>query len=68
MVSSQSKMKTKIREMGTMLMSFSEVIGLSILLAVDVKFGEVPVSDLIWCPRSKDDNIIVVIFVRLLLL
>ena len=61
-------MKTKIREIGTMLMSFSKVIGLSIFLSIYVEFGKVPISDLIGGPWSENDDVIVVVFVGLLLL
>lgn len=68
MVSSQSKMKTRVSKMGTVLVSFSKVIALLAFLPIDVEFGEVPVSDLIRCPGSKDNNVVVIVFIGLLLL
>lgn len=68
MVSSQSKIKTKIRENNTMLMSFSDVSAFFVFPSIDVKFGEVPVPDLIRGPGSENDNIVVIIFVGFLFL
>lgn len=51
-----------------MLMSFSEIIGLVIFLPINIKLGEVPVSDLIRGSGSENNYVVVVVFVGLLLL
>lgn len=51
-----------------MLVSFSKITDFFILSAVNVQFRKIPVSDLIWSSRTEDDNVVIIIRVRLLLL
>ena len=49
-------------------MSFSDVSAFFIILSIYVELGKVSVSDLVWGPWGENDNVVVVILVRLLLL
>ena len=51
-----------------MLVSFSQIPDFLVLSAVNVQFGKVPVSNLIWSSWTEDDNVVIIVWVRLLLL
>lgn len=46
-----------------MLMSFPCVMGLLIFISIDIKFGEIPVSDLVGGPGGEDINVIVIVLI-----